>query len=65
MIKVTPELNEATGVSTFKFECNSESDLSSLDLLRVAFLGDHPKRGRYENSNTLVIEAKVPETPLS
>lgn len=65
MIKVEVNTNEATGVSTFVFGCNSESDLPNMDLLRVAFLGDHPKRGKYENSNTLVIEAKIPETPMS
>ncbi len=64
MIKVTPELNEATGVSTFTFECSTEADLAGMDILRVAFLGDHPKRGNYKTSNVLVIEAKVPTTEL-
>jgi hypothetical protein len=65
MIKVTPELNKETGISRFTFECSTEADLEAMDHVRVAFLGQFPKRGSYENSKTLVIEAKVPVVELS
>lgn len=65
MIKVTKTENEQTGVTGFVFECNTSDDHETLDKLRVAILGDNPKRGNYENSNTLVIECKIPEIQLS
>jgi hypothetical protein len=66
MIKVTRTDNETTGVTGFVFECNTADDLQTLDMMRVAFLNnDVPKRGNYSNSNTLVIETKIPKTTLS
>jgi hypothetical protein len=65
MIKVEVETNKETGVSTFVFETNNQDDLTNLDLLKVAFLGTHPKRGMFPVSNKLVIEAKVPVVELS
>lgn len=64
MIKVETQTNQETGVSTFTFSCNTEEDLTNLDLIKVAFLGYHPKRGLFPTSNTLVIEAKVPVEEL-
>ncbi len=60
MVKVSQEINETNGVTSFTFECNSSDDHEILDNLRVAILGDHPRRGMYESSNKLVIEVKVP-----
>jgi hypothetical protein len=65
MIKLTRTENAQTGVTGFVFECNSADDHETLDKLRVAILGDKiPKRGNYSNSNTLVIETKIPVEPL-
>ncbi len=65
MIKLTRTENAQTGVTGFLFECNSVDDHETLDKLRVAFLGENiPKRGTYSNSNTLVIETKIPVEPL-
>lgn len=65
MIKVESFVDVETGITRFVFECNRDEDHQALDMLRVAILGEHPRRGGYENSNKLVIEAKVPETKLS
>ncbi len=65
MIKVTRTENAQTGVTGFVFECNSADDHETLDKMRVAFLGENiPKRGNYSNSNTLVIETKIPVAPM-
>lgn len=64
MIKVTKVEDVKTGITSFAFECNNADDHETLDKLRVAVLGDLPKRGSYLNSNTLVIEAKIPEVSL-
>jgi hypothetical protein len=65
MVKVEAFLDEKEGITKFVFECNRDEDHQTLDMLRVAILGDHPKRGGYETGNRLIIEAKVPETKLS
>lgn len=65
MVKVEHFLDAATGITRFVFECNRSEDHETLDMLRVAILGEHPRRGGYENSNKLIIETKVPEVKLS
>lgn len=64
MIKVTKVEDSNTRVTSFAFECNSADDHETLDKLRVAILGDNPKRGMYLNSNTFILEAKIPEVEL-
>ena len=59
MIKAEMNNNGEKGILTLNFECNKESDHEALDAIRVAIMGDHIKRGMYENSNKLVIEIRT------
>lgn len=63
MIKV--EQKENGKVTEFTFTCNSSDDHETLDKLRVAFFGDHPRRGGMKDSNTLVVETIIPQIQLS
>jgi hypothetical protein len=58
MVKVEMQEDEKSGVLAFAFESSngSKDDLNVIDNLRVAIMGQHPKRGGYINSNRLVIE---------
>jgi hypothetical protein len=64
MIKVEKEENSETGITAFIFTASNEGELSTLDKLKVAILGNHDRIGNFVNSNTLVIKTRVPEKIL-
>lgn len=56
MVKVELLKDEKTGHVRFAFESSNEDGLETIDLLRVAMLGDFPKQGGYVSSNRLIVE---------
>lgn len=64
MIKVTKMEDTNRGITAFYFECNSADDHETLDKLRVAMMGEVPRMVEYRDSNTLVLQAKIPEVEL-
>jgi len=56
MVKVEMMRDEVKGIISFRIQGSREEDLATIDALRVAIMGDHLKRGSYENSNTLLID---------
>lgn len=57
-MSVKVEMQVTEGQVALAFECSREEDHPTLDAIRVAFFGDHDKRGGYVNSNRFVIHVK-------
>lgn len=56
MVKVEMIKDDEKGIVKLAFEASDESELDVVDAVRVAMLGDHPKRGGYINSKRWVVE---------
>lgn len=56
MVKVELLKNEKNGSVRLAFETNKEDELEIIDIIRVALLGDHVKRGGYPSSGRLIVE---------
>lgn len=61
MVKVEMVKDEEKGIVKLAFETSDEEGLDTIDAIRVAMLGDHPKRGGYINSKRWVIEINSKE----
>lgn len=60
-VKVEMEKNKDTGVIALAFETNDTAGQEIIDAVRVAIMGEHPKRGGYLNSNRFVVHVNPGE----
>jgi hypothetical protein len=58
MVKVETKEFEDKGIIAIAFEASRDEDLDTLDIIRVAMLGEHPKQGGYASSHRLVVHVK-------
>ena len=64
-IKVEIEEDKESGITAFAFQAQSDADLETLDKLRVAIMGVHPKRGGYVDSSRFVMQTRIDTVQLS
>lgn len=60
MVKVDSVFDKVAGQVLLTFEANRDSDLVTLDAVRVAMMGDFPKVADVKRSNLLHITVQVP-----